>query len=108
MNNKNLIKNNRTKNNFFQQKTYDLNELSTNKKISNRENQNTQQNLLNKGLKYIKINNKCIQNNMALNNNQKKININNNNKNDTSIKRKMIYNIFYETDINSKSKIIKK
>ena len=45
---------------------------------------------------------------MALNNNQKKININNNNKNDTSIKRKMISNIFYETDINSKSKIIKK
>ena len=108
LNNKNLIKNHRTKNNFFQQKTYDLNELSTNKKISNRENQNTQQNLLNKGLKYIKINNKCIQNNMALNNNQKKININNNNKNDTSIKRKMISNIFYETDINSKSKIIKK
>ena len=94
INNKNSIKskNSRVKNNFFKQNTYDVNLTIENRKITNREN--TQENLLNKGLKYIKINNKYFQNNMILN--DKKY------YNETSKKRKDISNKFCEIDIKSK------
>ena len=87
---KNLIKskNSRKKNNEMN--------ISSNK-TTNREN--TYQNLLNKGLKYIKINNKYIQNNMILNNRQ--------NRNETSKKRKNASNNFCETYIKSKLNKIK-
>ena len=62
---KNRSKNNRIKTNFFQQITYDINQSSKNKKLKNIEN--VQQNLLNKGLQYIKVNNKYIQHDKKVN-----------------------------------------
>ena len=79
---KNKSKNNRIKNNYFQQITYDVNQMSKNKKTKKMKNiENIQQNLLNKGLQYIKVNNKYIQQNNKVN---KKII----NTNDISKKRK--------------------